>query len=410
MPLRRSLDTRFAAFRALSHLLLLGLVALPGYAQVSLEPAPGARTRSKVLDGLQKCVRENAFVDGVSFADLGNRLAEAESTLAEATSAGEFAREVNAVLGSYGVSHLMLYDPALTSLAKRGTEVGAGFRAMPLPDGGRLVTLVLPDGPAERLGLEPGDVITAVDGIRVPSEGGDLYPFSRGGRLLPSTSDSRTIDWTRNGTALSGKLNYGSYQRSLALKLEWVRDDVAWITLNSFQDYEEQAVEEAFREVAARGARRLILDMRSNGGGREDYHLHLASMMVPAETPVFQSVRREGEALGRVPESDLEPYSGPVAVLLNGINGSAGEIFPAYLRSVRGAVLVGTRTNGAVLGGIYCQLHRGYRLLVPIKEVLPLDGQRIEGRGVQPDVELTPQETADDAVVLEKTLAALEPS
>ncbi|MEM6703035.1 MAG: S41 family peptidase [Acidobacteriota bacterium] len=390
-------------------ILLLQLLGLPANAQVSLEEPPSARVRSKILGGLQECVRDNAYVRGVSFDDLGSRLAQSEPRLADAESAGEFARRVNDVLAGYGVSHLMLYDPALTSLAQRGSEVGAGFRAMPLDGGGRLVTLVLPEGPAAKLGLLAGDVITRVDGESVAYDPSDLFPFSRGGRLLPAASSSRGLQWTRGGSELSGELRYGRHRRSLRLELRW-EGDVAWLVLNSFQDYDTQAVEEVFREIESRNARGLILDLRSNGGGRESYHLHLASMMIPAETPVFRSIRRGEESVSRVPkpETQLAPYAGPLVILVNGINGSAGEIFPAYMRQVRKATLIGSLTNGAVLGGIYCQLNKGYRALVPIKEVLPLDGRRIEGRGVEPDVQLTPEQTTDAAVLLEKSLAALE--
>ena len=64
-----------------------------------------------------------------------------------------------------------------------------------------------------------------------------------------------------------------------------------------------------------------------------------------------------------------------------------------------GGTLIGTLTAGKVLVGDDHTLPGGCVLLYPIAEMVWIDGGRMEGAPVGPDVLLTPQETVDDRVI-----------
>ncbi len=416
--------------------IVAGLVALlaasPLQAQVSQEEPPGPRAAAKILADVEACVLERAFVPGYDFSDVGERLSVVQDEIAAASSTGEFVRTINGALATYGISHLMVYDPKMTALARRGSEVGAGFRAMPVDRGERLVTLVQAGGPADTMGLETGDLVTHIDGSPLARSASPLYPFSRGGRLLPAELPTRNITWSRGGVAKEGVLRYGVHARSQPVSIRWEQagvapangdDDqkdgspsgagpgarIAWLTVRGFQDYPTEEIERSFAEIKERRATGLVLDLRSNGGGPSNNHLHLASLLVPSATPLYRSIEASTELVSsdlsesgdlvlvpETPKANALRFSGPVVILMNGINGSGGELFPAFMRQARDAILVGTRTNGAVLGGIYCGIRKGFKVLLPVQEVILLSGHRIEGNGVEPDVILSPAHTADE--------------
>jgi carboxyl-terminal processing protease len=79
-------------------------------------------------------------------------------------------------------------------------------------------------------------------------------------------------------------------------------------------------------------------------------------------------------------------YAGRVVVLIGPGSASASEIFAHVLQQQKRATVVGRRSAGAVIVSRFYRLPGGGRLQVPIQDYVGVDGQRLEGRGVTPDV------------------------
>jgi C-terminal processing protease CtpA/Prc len=76
-------------------------------------------------------------------------------------------------------------------------------------------------------------------------------------------------------------------------------------------------------------------------------------------------------------------------ILINSNSGSSSDIFAAAIKEHKAAMLVGTRTRGAVLGGeAYKLLWRGYTAIFPFSQIISPTGKLYEGVGVAPDYEL----------------------
>ena len=82
-------------------------------------------------------------------------------------------------------------------------------------------------------------------------------------------------------------------------------------------------------------------------------------------------------------------------VLTDGSTASAAEIFAHVLQYYKRATVVGRRTGGWVLLSFDYALPDGGRLVVPEQDYLGLAGQRLEGRGVTPDVVVPAPSLAD---------------
>jgi len=390
------------------------------------------RGQEKLLRRIDRCIESNAFVLGYDFGDWSQRIASEHQALSEATAASEVAEVINRALSTYDVSHFRIETPEAMEARKEGESFGTGFKTL-RAEAGRIVNLVLPESPASEIGMERGDLILSIDGERV--DGADLTDamdekhFSRAGRLKGHPAHERRIEWARGDQRFDAGLGVGSYPAALPTTLRWLEGDIAWLTISSFRAgaYDRSIVDAAFEEVRARPAAALVIDQRGNGGGQLGNVLHLAARLLPRDALVGRTVTRKqgrrkkelrnlgagdlpaglGEPLAIEEDAGSLRYDGPLVILTDETNGSGGDLFPGAMREARGATLIGGKTAGALLGGSWCKLPDGYRLLYPSIEIVLPDGARLEGVGVTPDRLLAPEETIDDTRMEELALEML---
>lgn len=432
----------------LALLLVAGLgsgVACSGVAEPSTrvgEPAfnsPTPELKRQMLRQVNKCLKKRAFVYGVDFGRWPEIVDGYREEIDASTTDDELAAGFNRALAEFGVSHLKVSTPGEEASKKDGRTIGAGIKVVPVAEG-QLVALVLPESPAAEAGMIKGDLITHVDGASV--DGGEDYPGLINYRLRGAPGHTKVLRWQRESTegteSFEEEIGYAAHPVGLPTTLEWKTlpasasetepQEIAWLTLNSFRGevYDRQQLAGFFGQIRGR-AHGLIIDLRGNSGGLFNNVVHLASFLVPAgevggvvtERKDYQrrhkALQQEGlsteeriQALGdpfKIGWRNVDDtYDGPLVVLIDGASGSGGDLFPAIVDGTRDAVLVGSTTHGALLGGVSCRLAGGFDLTVPIQEILGPKGERIEGVGTPPDVELTPRQTVDDAHIEEVAL------
>ena len=204
-----------------------------------------------------------------------------------------------------------------------------------------------------------------------------------------------------------------------ALSLEW-RGDVAILTINTMMGSDTIArVHASMAEVAARPARGLIVDLRSNDGGAF-VGVALAAHLIqrPHDAGAFYS--RKWTRAHRAPPqqgavNDLSPWSGwsirsfwrdvvaapvtrvqfqpeaphfggPVYVLTSRSTASAAEMTADALAGSAGAILVGERTAGQMLSQMPFHLPQGLQLFAPIANYVSWRSGVIEGQGIEPHI------------------------
>ena len=161
--------------------------------------------------------------------------------------------------------------------------------------------------------------------------------------------------------------------------------------------------------AALRGHAGLVVDLRGNPGGTLGIAMRLGDYLMSRPTPVgtfttrrasaapaqysgysvdeFLRLLREKGAVTLVAGGHVaQPYQGRVAILIDGGSGSTTEAFVAVLQELHLASLVGQRTAGAMLSSAELQLDGGWVLRFPEADFRTPAGQRIEGRGVSPDI------------------------
>jgi carboxyl-terminal processing protease len=134
----------------------------------------------------------------------------------------------------------------------------------------------------------------------------------------------------------------------------------------------------------------IVLDLRGNPGGLGIMAMGLAGWFVSEEGQVL------GTMLGRDSKTQfeinprLEPYTGKLAILVNGSSASTSEILAQGLKDLGRARIFGTRTMGAALPSEVIQLPDGDRFQYPEANYTSFKGRVLEGNGVEPDVVAAP--------------------
>ena len=89
----------------------------------------------------------------------------------------------------------------------------------------------------------------------------------------------------------------------------------------------------------------------------------------------------------------VEPFAGPVAILVDAMSGSASECFTGGMQSIGRARVFGQTSMGQALPALFDKLPNGDVLIHAYGDFVTADGTRLEGRGVVPD-EVVPLDRA----------------
>jgi len=152
------------------------------------------------------------------------------------------------------------------------------------------------------------------------------------------------------------------------------------LAFNQFEPGDDRWIRQSIAETP--GLRGVILDLRGNGGGRDDVLDKVAGIFTTERRLLIRlSGKRTIEEKTR--GSGRNAYTGPLAVIVGPETASAAEIL-AYFLDERGAFSIGERSAGAVSGGVEHRLPGGGRITVAEYDVRTANGTRLEGSGFTP--------------------------
>lgn len=267
-----------------------------------------------------------------------------------------------------------------------GTYVGIGVQLE--EEGGQVVVSSPIEGsPAEEAGVRSGDVIVAVDGEDVTGE--DTAGIVSEVKGEEGTSVGLTI--LRDGQRRTFDLERAQIESPA---VSWARvpsTDVALVAFSTFSDDSAGELGRAFEEARAAGARRFVLDLRENPGGRLDQAVEAAGFFLEPGSVAY--VRDDAD--GREPvevEGDPGLTDAPLVVLVNDGSASSSEILAGALRDNDRATVVGETTYGT--GTVLSEyvLDDGSSILLGVAEWQTPDGDFIRETGIEPDVEASLEE------------------
>lgn len=280
--------------------------------------------------------------------------------------------------------------------AQQGAFEGIGAY-IDIRDGQPVITEPIAGSPAARAGLQPGDIILAVDGAA--TEGWSAEDLAARVRGPEGSSVALRVRRPADGSERDLVLTRA---RVVVPSVRWamLAGDVALIRLSAFSDDAGAELRDALQQAIGQGARAAILDLRNNPGGLVDEMVRAASQFLPRGTPVLIEQGRDGARTSPEARSGGVALDLPLVVLVNGSSASAAEILAGALQDAGRATIVGETTFGTGTVLTPYPLRGGARLLLGTSQWLTPAGRLIRGQGVAPDV----------PAALDATVAPLDPS
>ena len=202
--------------------------------------------------------------------------------------------------------------------------------------------------PAQEVGLKKGDIIVSIDDSLMTDKNVSYVSSHLRGdagttfvlKVLRPQPGGKEKEMKFKITRRNIKLPEMPYYGLSA-------DSIGYINFNQFTEGSAKEVRRAFVELKKQGARGMVLDLRSNGGGAEMEAVDLVNIWVPQEQMVVENRGKVSQA-SRKYTTRLEPVDTvmPLVVLVNGETASASEITSGALQDLDRAVVMGTRTYG----------------------------------------------------------------
>lgn len=264
-----------------------------------------------------------------------------------------------------------------------GNFVGIGvYMTKDLEKNAILIIKPIENSPAEKAGILPGDLITKVDDVEYT--GDKLEEASN--KIRGEEGTKVKLEIYRNGETKTFELTRTKVVVS-HVTTKVLNNDIGYIAISDFEGECASEFETKYKQLEKQGIKKLIIDIRNNGGGIVDEALKIANMLVDKDsTLLITKDKSDKEEVTKATEKPI--INIPTVVLVNEYSASASEILAGALKDNGKATLVGTKTYGK---GIIQELHQlsdGSGLKITVSEYYTPNHNAIHKIGITPDVEV----------------------
>jgi carboxyl-terminal processing protease len=395
---------------------LLGALAIAG-ALVAV-PAAQASKATETFDAAWTIIRDSHFDRSMNGLDWPAVKAELGPRAARAQSDGELRDVIRDMLGRLGLSHFAIIPSGRDSTSATPVDLsGDAGLDVRLVGSELLVTEVDPRGGASAAGVRPGWRLLSLDAMPV-SELLSRLPEAMPPRL-------RQVEvWRMVETRLRGpqgslaSLMFDDGKQDVGIAVERRAEPGQPATVGNLPtmyvrvESEERrtahgatagvirfnvwmpGVDPLFQQAVDkfRKADGIVVDLRGNPGGLAAMIMGISGHFLTERKPLGTMKTRENElkfaANPRLVDGAgqrVEPFAGPLAILVDAMTGSASECFAGGMQALGRARVFGQTSMGQALPAFFAKLPNGDVLIHATGDFVTADGTRLEGRGVVPD-------------------------
>jgi C-terminal processing protease CtpA/Prc len=385
--------------------------------------AVGRPQREEIFNKIDRLVRTHYFDPNFNGRDWSVLVRQHRQQVLDADTPESFEQQMVGLLRELGTSQTGFFRRD-SKIASRNS-INATFRQFPTAEGSRwMLQDVQPGGPAARAGLKPGEILLTVNEREVfpPLQPEFRMNASTSVKVLQHNGVRRVLNLDLHTPR--AKYQERPYAEPQSVSAQLLSSEIGVVKVAMFPgmigvDFAHE-VDTAVSHV--RDSNRLVVDLRGNPGGGIG-GLRLMGYLTPGKLPIGYSLTRKRAERGyrkeELPQFRAIPkykwmlpflllrfagrdhsivvvteglgqqsFHGRVVVLVNEHTAGAGEMVASFAKENRLATIVGVRTAGRLLGGRGFKVGSGYIVVLPVGCYLTWGGQRTEGNGVVPDVEV----------------------
>ena len=249
------------------------------------------------------------------------------------------------------------------------------------------VSEVSENSPAQLQGIQKGDVITAVDSVKVSSSNYEELLRSLNGEKLTNVQ----VTFTHEGKSHTVSVARGYSAQTVYYS---INNNVGYIKITAFYSTTVDQLQEALEYMKKKDVTSVIFDVRNNGTGLIPDAVKCIDILVPVATEgtnaIATAIDKDGKSIETF-TSDSKSSSMGMVVLVNSNTSGAAELFACDLRDFGMAQLVGDKTAGNGTMQKIFELKDGSAVSLTVARILPYKSESYNGVGIEPDhkVELT---------------------
>ena len=269
-----------------------------------------------------------------------------------------------------------------------GSFAGIGVTIIQNSDMEFEIVDVLKNSPALESGIETGDIITAVNGIKTDKlTTQELVALVKG-----AVGTEVTITFKRDGNEFDKNIMRDEIT-SETVEYKMLENNTAYIKITSFKDVTTEQFKTTLDSALNDGAEKIIYDLRNNGGGLLTSCEAMLDLLLPEGDVAYARFKNGSEVT--ICSSDENELDLPMAILVNENTASASELFSSAMRDFDKAKLVGTKTFGKGIMQNTMELSNDGGLTLTVAEYRTAKSECFHGEGLQPDYEVELPEGTD---------------
>ena len=295
-----------------------------------------------------------------------------------------FYSALRGLVNGLGDPYTVFFDPETTKefdeqIDGRFGGIGA---ELSVKDGG-IMTIVapMPETPAEKAGLMPGDKIFSVDGKEV--SGMILEKVVRLIRGPEGTTVTLVI--VRGEEEPKEYIITRAIIEMKSVKYEFRPDGLAYLQISGFNSDTSELVSKFEKELKTKKPRGIIVDLRNDPGGLLETALDIGSKWVEKDVLLIEKFG-DGREIKYNAGSKAVFKGYPTVVLINEGSASASEIVAGALQDYKLATLVGKKSFGKGSVQMLKKLTDGSAVKVTVAKWLTPNGRSINELGIEPDI------------------------
>lgn len=291
---------------------------------------------------------------------------------------------IKGMVGSLKDRHTVYMTPEETkgfNQSLDGTLDGIGVELM-VEDQNLVIASFLKTSPAEKAGLQIGDIIYKIDG-------NSAQEMTIGEAVLKIRGEKGTkVILTILRKEREEPLEIGIVRDTLnidSVSMEDKGEGLFIVSINQFNENTKAEFESKVNELLLKNPKGLILDLRNNGGGYLHTAVDVLSAFLEENAEAVSIQKRKSKEILKVSGKPQLPAL-PLVVLINGNSASASEIVAGAIQDYKRGILIGTQSYGKGTVQEVDELSDGSSLRLTIAKWFTPKGKNIHKTGLKPDI------------------------
>lgn len=279
----------------------------------------------------------------------------------------------------------------------KGNFVGIGIYMIQDKKSDKIMIVApIKNSPAEKAGVQAGDLILAVDGqectandmntisSKIKGEAGTIVKLK-----LQRRNETLELDIKRENVTVN------------PVESKMLESNIGYIKFTSFDENTSEDFKKNFETLQKQGAKALIIDLRNNGGGIVDEALKIADYIAEKDSVLLYEVDKENKEV--VKKSENVPIINmPIILLTNENTASSSEILAGALKDLGKAKIVGTKTYGKGVIQEILTLPDGSGIKITTEKYLTPNKTEINKVGIEPDEKVELPEDLENVLEIEE--------